>query len=165
MGSYAYVPAAASQLARLWEKDIAANPGDARWLAWAAVYTADNESGHCKTFAVLYNGEPVGQGTLLFSPDCGAVGGRRILADGEKTANINALRIEKAHEGKGHISKLVKVMEQYAAGAGYTTLTIGVEESEKRNAAIYRHWGYAALIDCPQTGGEKVLYYTKILSG
>ena len=164
MGSYEYVPATAKQLARLWEKDIAAHRGDARWPAWALEYKADNESGRCKTFAVLYSGEPVGQGTLLFSPDCGAVSGRHTLADGKKAANIDALRIEKAHEGKGQISKLVKVMEQYAASAGYTTLTIGVAKNERRSAAIYRHWGYTGLIHRAQAGGETVLYYAKALS-
>lgn len=61
---------------------------------------------------VIHNGRPVGEGTLLFSPECSAIRGRTALADGCRTANINALRIRKKHKGKGYISALVRMMEQ-----------------------------------------------------
>lgn len=35
------------------------------------------------------------------------IAGRKVLCDGEKIANINALRIQKRYEGQGHISKLI----------------------------------------------------------
>lgn len=89
---------------------------------------------------------PIGEGTLLFSPQCNAIRGRTQLADGRRTANINALRIRKKHEGKGYISALVRMMEQHASENGYTHLTIGVEARETRNLAIYLHWGYDELV-------------------
>lgn len=111
--------------------------------------------------AVIHNGRPVGEGTLLFSPECSAIRGRTALADGCRTTNINALRIRKKHEGKGYISALVRMIEQYAAKHGYTNLTIGVEARETRNPAIYLHWGYDELVTAEQEDGELVLYYAK----
>lgn len=116
------------------------------------------------TFAVIHNGRPVGEGTLLFSPECSAIRGRTALFDGCRTANINALRIRKKHEGKGYISALVRMMEQYAAEHGYTHLTIGVEACETRNLAIYLHWRYDELVTAEQEDGELVLYYAKSLN-
>lgn len=104
--------------------------------------------------------------SLLFDPSCSAVNGRTILADGKTVTNLNALRIEQAYEGQGQISKLVKLMEQYARDHGYTFITIGVDECEARNRAIYTHWGYTELILTeiePDLEEEKVLYYRKPL--
>lgn len=94
-------------------------------------------SGKSKSFLVSLDGEPVGEGTLLFDPECRAIDGRTLLADGRTTANINALRIEKAYEGQGHLSRLVKLMEKHAGEAGYQRLTIGVEAHMTRNLGIY----------------------------
>ncbi len=102
-----------------------------------------------------------GSSRLIFAEDCSAIRGRRILADGKETANINALRIEKAHESKGHISKLVNLMEQYAVRSGYKKLTIGVEAKETRNLSIYLHWKYDELVHAETEDGSLVLYYAK----
>lgn len=160
---YTYRRATNADLERIWDKNIAVNPGDPRWPMWRDLYTGYNQSGKARTYVVLYNGDPVGEGTLLFSPDCRAVRGRLALADGHKTANINALRIEQAHEEKGHISRLVRLAEQEAAALGYTALTIGVEAAETRNLAIYLHWGYARLITAETEDDALVLYYEKTI--
>lgn len=161
---YEYKPAAPGNLSQIWNKDIARNFGDPQWIAWKQEYIANNQNGNCKTFIVLCNGIPVGQGTLLFSPVCGAIGGRTNLADGAHTANVNALRIDKAHENKGHISKLIHLMEAYAATAGYKTLTIGVEAQETRTLAIYLHLGYNTFVASGTDEDVLVLYYLKQLS-
>lgn len=161
--SFTYIYANETALKRIWEKNIAANPGDNRWAAWGEQALADNQSGKSRTFLVFADGEPVGEGTLLFSPECGAIDGRKQLADGSTIANINALRIEKAFEGQGHISRLVRLMEQEARDRGYRTLTIGVEAAETRNLAIYLHWGYDRLVMSAEEDGSLVLYYAKEL--
>lgn len=158
---YEYVAATAELLNIIWEKNIKANGEDERWLQWREEAIADNACGKAKTFLVLFGGEPVGEGTLLFADDCSAIQGRTMLADGRKTANINALRIEKEHEGKGHISKLVHLMERYAAEHGYQKLTIGVEAKEARTLAIYLHWGYRELVHAETEDDSLVLYYAK----
>lgn len=147
----------------LWNRNIAENPEDSRWVRWKEKYIAYNQSGQGQTFSVLCDGYPVGEGTLLFSPDCSAVAGRRELADHQTVANINALRIRKEYEGKGYISALVRLMEQYAAENGYTRLTIGVEAQETRNLGIYLHWGYTHFVGAETEDGVLVLYYAKDL--
>lgn len=86
------------------------------------------------------------------------------LCDGKETANLNALRIQKDYENKGHISKLVKEIEKYALLSGYSYLTIGVEAKETHNLAIYLHWGYNEFIMSAKEAGELVLYLRKKLS-
>lgn len=158
---YEYIEATKELLERIWEKNIKSNSDDERWIKWREEALANNADGKSKTFLILYCGEPVGEGTLLFSEDCSAISGRTMLADGKETANINALRIEKVHEGKGHISKLVNLMEQYAIKCGYKKLTIGAEAKESRNLAIYLHWKYNELVHAETEDGSLVLYYAK----
>ncbi len=150
-------------LERIWQKSLDRNPGDARWVAWREEYLRINRDGWGVTYLILDGDEPVGEGTLLFDPACSAIAGRTILADGRLRVNLNALRIEKAYEGQGHISRLVRMMEQDARRMGYDTITIGVDEIEHRNRAIYAHWGYDALILRETEGADVVLYYEKKL--
>lgn len=160
----AYRKATRKDLEALWNANIAANPSDPRWLAWKEEYIRNHLSGSSATFAVVMDGEPVGEGTLLFSPACSAIGGRLELADGASVANVNALRIDKPYEGRGHIAALMRMMERYALERGYERLTIGVEARETRNLAIYLHWGYDELVMSDIEDGELVLYYAKRLS-
>ena len=74
----------------------------------------------------------------------------------------------KEYEGQGHISKLVKLIEQYARDAGYKTMTIGVEAVEARNLAIYLHWGYTEFVhsevELEFDHEALILYYAKNLN-
>jgi GNAT superfamily N-acetyltransferase len=152
--------ASVEELERRWDINIANNIGDSRWVEWKTWSIENNKAGNCKNFVVLYGEKPVGEGTLLLSPECGDA---RTLADGVNITEVNGLRVEKSHEGKGHISKLVKLMEQYAADNGYKTVTIGVEAKETRNLAIYLHWGYITFVKSEIEDGELVLFYSKLL--
>lgn len=160
---YTCRPATAEDLERLWQYNIETHPGDGRWVRWKTEYIGYNQTGAARTFAVLADGCPVGEGTLLFDPACKAVDGRLALADGKTVANVNALRIQKVHESRGQISALVRLMEQTARELGYTRVTIGVDECETRNRAIYAHWGYTRLLFSEMEDGELVLYYEKTL--
>ena len=158
-----YRRATIQDLEHLWNTNIAENPNDPSWASWKQEYISCNQTGKACTFAVVTDNEPVGEGTLLFSPDCSAITGRTQLANGSTVANINALRIRKPYEGQGHISNLVRLMESYAAEHGITRLTIGVEAKETRNLAIYLHWGYTDFVTHAVEDGELVLYYAKNL--
>ena len=85
------------------------------------------------------------------------------MCDNNVVANMNAFRIEKSYEGKGHISKLHSVIVDYARGLGIKKLTIGVEAKETRNIAIYLHFGYNKYIgyEIDKDDGELVLFYEK----
>jgi GNAT superfamily N-acetyltransferase len=153
----------AESLKIIWQRSIDRNPGDERWVRWRDEYIAMNRDGRCATFIIFADSLPVGEGTLLIDPACPAVAGRPMLSDGKTTVNLNALRIEKRFEGQGHVSRMVKMMEDHARGLGFSTITIGVEEKEMRNRAIYDHWGYTTPVLTEVDEGEVVLYYSKPL--
>lgn len=156
-----YKKAELSDLEKNWDRLIAENPDDDNWKRWKEQFITDNRLGAAVTFLVMADGEPVGEGTLLLSPNCGAIRGRTCLCDGKQVANINALRIRKAFEGQGHISALMKLIEAHAKKLGISRLTIGVEASESRNLGIYLHWGFRDFVMAEYEDGALVLYYGK----
>lgn len=160
---FEYLPGTEQLVRAIWKKNIDRHPGDERWVNWGREYIDNHLKGLAQTFIITCDGEPVGEGTLIFSPQCSAIRGRTDLADNCKNTNLNALRIEKKYEGQGHISKLVKLMERTAKEMGYEYITIGVGEDRTRNRAIYTHWGYTDLICVHMEGDEPVLYYRKRL--
>jgi len=149
---YKYQKATLTELDLRWNKNIENNIGDERWVTWKATSIENHKANKAITFVVLLGEEPVGEGTLIFSL---------------QSVEINGLRIDAPHEGKGHISKLVRLMEQYAKDNGYTTSIIGVEPKETRNLAIYLHWGYNTfdklVITDPKKDEGLILYYSKKL--
>lgn len=140
----------------LWDRNIAANPDDPMWPIWRQRFRERIDKGQAITFAVVIDGNPVGEGTLELN-----TGKDPRLCNGKDTAYLAALRIYKEHEGQGHISRLVKAMESHAKDLGYTRLTIGVEAAETRNLAIYLHWGFDKFLLSEMDSGELVLYYGK----
>ena len=158
-----YRIATTEDLEQLWAYNIAHNPDEPAWVRWKGEFMAYNQNGQAVTFAVVCNGEAVGEGTLMISPECKPVRHHPELADGKTVGNINALRIRKEYEGQGHISRMMKVLVDYAKSIGLAKLTIGVEACETRNLGIYLHWGYDTLISWEEDGGTLVLYYQKTL--
>jgi len=162
--NFTYTIASLPALERIWQKNIDNNPDEPNWLRWREEYIHYNTTGMATTFLVLADGDPVGEGTLILSPDCKAVADRPVaLADGKRIANVNALRIEKTYEGQGHISRMMRELENHARSLGYTHLSIGVEAREARNLAIYLHWGYRTFLMSEVEDGELILYYAKEL--
>lgn len=158
-----YRKATVAELEILWNKNITDHPEDIRWGDWKKEFINNNLFGKAVTFLVISGKNTVGEGTLLLSTECNAIAGRKELCNNKNIANINALRIQKDYEGKGHISKLLKEIEQYAIHNGITKLTIGVEAKETRNLAIYLHLGFIEFIFSQLEDGELVLYLGKKL--
>ena len=149
-----YRPVTRAEFDLLWDRNIGENPGEPMWPVWRQRFRQRIDLGRAITFGVILEGDPVGEGTLELD-----TGKDPRLCDGKTTAYLSALRIRKEFEGRGHISRLVKAMEDHARSLGYTTLTIGVGAEEVRNRAIYRHWGFDWLLFAQ----EQVLYYAKII--
>ena len=158
---FTYKKASPTNLETIWNDDICCHPDDQRWENWKNEYIAYNQDGKAATFVVLDEKKPIGQLTILFSPECKAVYGRPYLCDGKTVANMNAFRIKKSYEGQGHISKLLKIAEEYAKKKKIKTLTIGVEAKETRNISIYFHFGYTKFVSSMIEDGELILYYSK----
>lgn len=161
--NFEYKISSIDDLEKIWAKNIADNLGDDRWITWKHSSLKNHAAGRSLTFVITANNDPIGEGTLIFDPNCEAISNRLQLADGSSIANVNALRIQKEYEGQGHISKLVKSMELYAKSKGYSYLSIGVDAQETRNLAIYLHWKYNEFIHFEKEDGELVLYYRKKL--
>jgi len=158
---FEYRKATIEDLEKIWNKDILDNSGEDCWIRWKRQYIEYNKNGEAATFVVLENDNPIGQITVLFSPNCSAVKGRPMLCDGKEIANMNAFRIEKQYEGQGHISKLVKMAENFAKEKGFKVLTIGSEAKESRNLGIYLHFGYTEFVTHFIEDDELVLFYKK----
>ena len=161
---FTYRKATLFDLEKIWDKDIKENKDDEQYIKWKKQYIDYNKNGECATFVVLDNEEPIGQITVLFSPKCSAVKNQINLCNGIDIANMNAFRIEKKYENQGHISKLVKMAEEYAKKKGIKYLTIGSEAKESRNLAIYLHFGYTEFVTSKFEDGDLILYYRKNLN-
>ena len=159
---FVYRKATLEDLETLWDRQIAENPDDPRYLRWKQEFILRNRSQQAVTFVVVADGDPVGEVTLDFFAS-GYSGNRQRLADGKHTAYVTALRIREELEGQGHASKLMQILEKYAANAGFSQLTIGVEAVETRNLSIYLHWGYDQFVMSEIDGGELVLFYAKAI--
>lgn len=159
-----YRKATLDDLETLWDRHIRENPDDPRYIRWKKQFINDNLSGAAATFVICIDGICVGEGTLLLNPDCRAIRGRTCLCDGDRVANINALRIQNAYEGQGHISTLIQTMEAYAKSIGVEELTIGVEAAETRNLGIYLHWGFDRFLMHETEDNTLVLYFAKTLA-
>ena len=142
----------------LWDRNIAENPDEPMWPVWRQRFRQRIDLGQAITFCAVIDGDPVGEGTLELN-----TGKDPRLCDGKTNAYLAALRIRKEFEGLGHISRLVRLMEDHARKLGFQRITIGVEEQESRNRGIYAHWGYVNLVMEESQDGERVLYYAKEL--
>ena len=142
----------------LWDRNMAENPGELMWPVWRERFRQRIDLGQAITFCVAIGGEPVGEGTLEL-----ATHKDPRLCDGRENAYLAALRIRREFEGQGHISRLVRRMENHARELGFRRITIGVEERDARNRAIYEHWGYGIPVMEVQEDEERVLYYAKVL--
>lgn len=162
-----YRLATLDDLNNVWDKDINRNPSDDRWKRWKKEYIDYNSNGEAKTFVAVDEGNVIAQITVVFKTNVKAVRGKEKLCDGKNIANMNAFRCDKEYEGQGHISKLVKLGEEYARSIGYTYMTIGSEARETRNLSIYFHFGYKEFLfselDDSEEDSPLVLYYGKEL--
>lgn len=156
-----YKKATIEDLEKLWEKDIQKNLNDKRFLKWRDEFIEANKMENIITFVVLNDDNPIGQATIVLNKNNIKFECKDLLCDGKEKANVSTLRIEKDFEGQGHISKLVKTIEDFAKNRGIKTLTIGVRAKEARNLAIYLHFGYMKFITSVVEDGELILFYKK----
>ena len=162
-----YRLATLEDLNNVWDKDINNNQDDPRYIRWKKEYIDYNLNDEAKTFVAVNGNEVIAQITLILKPNVKAVINKDKLCDGKSICNMNAFRCDKEYEGKGHISKLVKLAEKYAKDIGYTYITIGSEARETRNLSIYFHFGYNEFLmselDDSEEDAPLVLYYGKSL--
>lgn len=161
-----YRMATLADLEFVWDKDIAKNNNSECWKKWKQDYIHYNETGMAKTFVAVDGNNVIAQITVVIDQNVGAVKDKSFLCN-KDTINMNAFRCDKEYEGQGHISKLVKMGEEYARNLGKKYATIGAEATIPRNLSIYFHFGYLeflkAVIEEDDGQKELVLYYRKKL--
>ncbi|MBO5947902.1 hypothetical protein J6Q66_03600 [bacterium] len=81
---FTYRKATSEDLEKIWNKDIKNNPNEECWIRWKEQYINYNKNGEAITFVVLDDDNPIGQITVLFSPNCSAVKNRPLLCDGKQ---------------------------------------------------------------------------------
>ena len=158
-----YRRATLKDLEKIWNKDIQENLDDKRYIRWKEEFIKANKLGNIITFVVLNDKDPIGQASIILNKNNIKTTCRDMLCDGKERAYLSTIRIEKAYEEQGHISKLVKLAENFAKENGIKFLTIGVEAKESRNLAIYLHFGFAKFVTSAVEENELILYYEKEL--
>ncbi len=156
-----YRRATQKDLEKIWEKDIQENLGDSRYLRWKDEFINANKLGDIITFVVLKNDEPIGQASIVLNKNNIKFECRDLLCDEKEKAYISTLRIEKQFEGQGHISRLMKIIEEFAKNKDIKFLTIGAEAVESRNLAIYLHLGFDKFVTSLVDSGDLILFYQK----
>ena len=149
----------------VWEKDIAKRPHKkAEWEAMRDVYIPAFKDKQLTTFIAKDGEEIIAQISVVTDPNFKEVKGLEELCDGKTIAHMNAFRCDKEYEGQGHISKLVKMGEQWAKEQGFKYATIGASATNVRNIQIYFHFGYTEFVLCEHLeNGKVVLNYKKEL--
>lgn len=163
---FVYRIATIEDLEQVWNKDIKRHPDDNRWAIWKIEYIEYNKNNEAKTFvAVNENGKVISQLTLVLKENVKDVKGKRKLCDGKSIANFNAFRTDKKYQGQGHISRLVRLAEDWAIKNSIKKITIGVEASNSKNISIYFHLGFTEFVmyEFDEEENELILYYSKDL--
>ena len=161
-----YRIATSKDLESVWDKDIKRHQGEECWVRWKKEYIDYNKNNDAKTFVAVNGDDVIAQITVVLTDKVKAVQGKPFLCDNQ-TVNMNAFRCDKEFEGHGHISRLVKMGEEYARSLGKKYATIGAEATIPRNLSIYFHFGYTEFLKAVEEDddGENVLvlYYRKKL--
>lgn len=90
-------------------------------------------------------GRPVGELYLFkYLPD-------PIFADGHNRAYLCAFRIIHALRGQGYGSGLLQAVCYHAKQLGFSSLTIGVEQTQPQNLRLYQRFGFTQLLQTCST--------------
>ena len=160
---FIYRKATIKDLNTIWDKDIKENKDDERYIKWKKSFIDSNKNGDIVTFVVLNDNGPIGQCTIVLNANNINFKCKDLLCDSKEKAYLSTIRIEKQFEQQGHISKLVKTVENFAKKKGFSYLTIGVEAKETRNLAIYLHFNYTHFITSELDDNTLILFYQKSL--
>ena len=103
-----YRIATIDDLEKVWDKDILRHMDDPNWKRWKREYIEYNKNREAITFVAENKGDIIAQISVVLKNNVKAVLGKPFLVN-SKTINMNGFRCDKAYEGQGHISKLVKI--------------------------------------------------------
>jgi len=159
-----YKQATLEEYIAVWEKDIRKRPEKAEeWKQMRDVYIKGFKANQLVTFIAKDDEDIIAQISVVVDSSFPEMNNEEVLCDGKTTVNMNAFRCDKEYEGQGHISKLVKMGENWAKEQGYQYATIGANAKNIRNLSIYFHFGYTEFVLHEHYKDTIVLYYRKEL--
>lgn len=149
-----------------WDYEIAHSGKDrGNWIIWKKQNIGNRKRGYIIPYYGILDGRIICEATAMINPKVvqNSVG----LVDGN-TVYLSAFRTIDGFRGKGYFSKLFRFMIDDLRQKGYTKATLGVEADDKKNKAIYAHYGFSEYIKFdkeyyPDGTVIDVEYYGKML--
>lgn len=151
-----------------WDYEIANNKGKNKgnWIVWKKQNLENYNLGRIIPYYGILNGTIICEATAMLCPEI--VQNSEGLVN-EDTVYLSAFRTVVPYQGQGYFSKLFRFMLADLRRKGYKKATLGVEPNEKKNKAIYAHYGFTEFL---KSGKERypdgteidVEYYGKTLN-
>ena len=125
--------ASPEEMERKWDDEIARHSEKGNWIVWKGEAIEHARTGKSIPYYGILDGDIICEATAVPDP-AGREKGRAV--------ELCAFRTNKEYRGKGYFSKLMDFLQKDLKQRGYTEAIAGVEPGEKRNRAIYHHWGF-----------------------
>ena len=141
---YVCAVATSEQMEQKWEYEIGRHPSERKnWTGWKEEAVRGFLEGKAIPYYGVLHGEVICEATAVISPDAvrhgeGLVGGGAVY--------LCAFRTNEPCRGKGYFSRLFAFMLDDLRKRGYRTATLGVEVGDRKNRAIYTHYGFTRYI-------------------
>lgn len=131
-----------------WDYEIAHSGADREnWIVWKKRNMENYRQGYIIPYYGILEGTIICEATAMLHPDI--VQNSSGLVDSH-TVYLSAFRTIDGFQGKGYFSRLFHFMINDLRHRGFTRATLGVEPDEKKNRAIYAHYGFTELIKSDQ---------------
>ncbi len=130
--------ASLEEMNRKWDYEIGQHPESENWIVWKSEAIDSFRTGRSVPYYGILDGTIICEATAVLYPDF-PQGSEN---PDKRAVELCAFRTVKAYRGMGFFSKLMDFMLKDLKQKGYTEAVVGVEPDEKRNKAIYHHWGF-----------------------
>ena len=135
--------ASLQEMEEKWDYEIKLHPGQENWIIWKAEAIKNYQTGRSIPYYGILDGTIICEATAVIDP--GEVQNSAGMMD-KKTAYLCAFRTVKEYQGKGYFSDLLRFMLDDLKQKGFAKAVLGVEPDDKKNKAMYRHWGFTEFI-------------------
>ncbi len=136
--------ASLQEMEEKWDYEIKLHPRQENWIIWKAEAINNFQTGRSIPYYGILDVTIICEATAVVDP--GEVQNSAGMMD-EKTAYLCAFRTIKEYREKGYFSRLMRFMLNDLKQKGYTKAVLGVEPGNKKNKAMYTHWGFTEFIE------------------
>ena len=143
MSCYVCKIATLEEMNQRWDDEIRRHTEKGNWIVWKAEAIASARAGRSIPYYGVLGGAVICEATANLYPDFPRAADRAV--------ELCAFRTDREYRGKGYFSRLMDFLQEDLRQKGYRTAVVGVEPDDRRNRAIYRHWGFT---DCVGSSTE-----------